>query len=171
MDVDQTGFIRGCSISENFVLATELIQCCHKHRAPTLVIKLDFAKAFDSVHWGSLLKILKVRGFPDKWAWWMDMLLMTSRSAVLVNGVPGPWIDCKRGLRQGVALSPYLFLLVVDVLQMLIKKDTSIRHPMTNGPCPVLQYTDDTIILVRADEGDVGRLRMLWTCSPRPPGC
>lgn len=90
IDVDQTGFIKGRSISENFVLATELVQCCHKHRAPTLVIKLDFAKAFDLVNWSSLLKILDARGFSEKWSRWMELLLKTSRSAVLVNGVPGP---------------------------------------------------------------------------------
>lgn len=50
VDVDQTGFIKGRSISENFVLATELVQCYHRRRAPTLVIKLDFAKAFDLVN-------------------------------------------------------------------------------------------------------------------------
>lgn len=96
VDVDQTGFIRGRSISENFVLATELVQCCHRRRAPTLVIKLDFAKAFDSVNWESLLKFLESRGFPAKWRRWMTMLLSTSKSAVLVSGVPGPWIQCKR---------------------------------------------------------------------------
>lgn len=30
IDVDQTGFIKGRSISENFVYAAELVQCCHK---------------------------------------------------------------------------------------------------------------------------------------------
>ena len=120
------------------MLATELVRCCHKRRAPTLVIKLDFAKAFDSVNWHSLLQILQVPGFLKKWLRWMEQLLRTSRSTVLVNGVPGPWIDYKRGLHQGDALSPYLFLLVADVLQMLIRKDTSILHPMADSPCPVL---------------------------------
>ena len=50
LDVDQTGFIKGRSITENFVYATELVQCCHKRKVPTLVIKLDFAKAFDTVN-------------------------------------------------------------------------------------------------------------------------
>jgi hypothetical protein len=62
IDVDQNEFIRGRAISKNFVLATELVQCCHRRRAPTLVIKLEFAKAFDSVNWESLLKILESRG-------------------------------------------------------------------------------------------------------------
>ena len=55
VDVDQTGFIRGRSISENFIYATELVQCCHRRKTPTIVLKLDFAKAFDSVNWDSLL--------------------------------------------------------------------------------------------------------------------
>jgi hypothetical protein len=87
------------------------------------VIKLDFVKAFDLVNWVSLLKILKVRGFPRKWCDWMRQLLVTSRLLVLLNGVPKPWITCKRGLRQGDALSPYLLLLVTDVLQSMIKAD------------------------------------------------
>ncbi|CAO2039280.1 unnamed protein product [Urochloa humidicola] len=54
IDVDQTGFIRGRSLSENFIYAVELVQCCNKRKLPTLVLKLDFAKAFDSVNWLSL---------------------------------------------------------------------------------------------------------------------
>lgn len=159
IDPDQTGFINGRSISENFVLATEMVQTCHKRRAPTLVLKLDFAKPFDSVNWGSLLMILRARGFPDTWCAWMERLLATSKSAVLVNGVPRPWISCKRGLRQGDAHSPYLFILVADVLQRLIKADASIKHPLTDGHAPVLQYADNTIILVHADHASVQRLK------------
>jgi len=159
VDIDQTGFIRGRSISENFVYATELVQFCHKNKKPTIVLKLDFAKAFDSVCWDSLLRILSARGFPHKWNQWILHLLQTSHSAVLVNGCPGNWIRCKRGLRQGDALSPYLFLLVADVLQRLIKTDNGIRHPVCDGPCPVLQYADDTLLLLRADVADVTRLK------------
>jgi hypothetical protein len=69
--LDQIGFIRGRSITENFVLATELVQCCHKTKIPTIVLKLDFAKAFDSVNWDSLLRILQTCGFPTRWCSWV----------------------------------------------------------------------------------------------------
>ena len=67
IDVDQKGFIRGCSISENFIYAMELVQCSNQRKLPTLVLKLDFAKAFDSVDWGSLAVVMRARGFPQQW--------------------------------------------------------------------------------------------------------
>lgn len=161
IDVDQTGFIRGRSISENFIYAIELIQCCYQRKAPTLVLKLDFAKAFDSVDWDCLEAVLQCRGFPNRWCEWIQALLKSSRLAVLVNGCPSPWISCKRGLRQGDPLSPYLFLIVANVLQTLIKAEGNrIRHPLTNQACPVLQYADDTLLVVRAESSDVSHLKM-----------
>lgn len=65
VDDDQTGFIKGRCISENFVYAPELLSCCYKRKAPTLVMKLDFRKAFDSVNWSSLDHILQACGFSD----------------------------------------------------------------------------------------------------------
>ncbi|CAO2197346.1 unnamed protein product [Urochloa humidicola] len=162
IDLDQTGFLKGRTISDSFVYATELVQVCHKRRTPTLVLKLDFAKAFDTVNWSSLMKIMETRGFNATWRQWIQQLLETSLTAVLVNGTPGPWFKCKRGLRQGDPLSPYLFLLVADVLQSMIKQDSSIRHPVCeNAPCPTLQYADDTLIVVRGAASDISNLKMI----------
>ncbi|CAO2142968.1 unnamed protein product [Urochloa humidicola] len=160
IDTDQTGFIRGRSIAENFIYALELIQCCNKRKLPTLVLKLDFAKAFDSVDWTALMDVLAARGFPELWCQWILSMLTTSKMAVLVNGSPGPWFGCGRGLRQGDPLSPYLFLLVADVLQQMVKMTGGIRHPAAPDlPCPVLQYADDTLILVRAELRDLELLK------------
>jgi hypothetical protein len=162
IDENQSGFMRGCSISENFVHAAEIIQVCHKRKVPAVALKLDFAKAFDSIDWTSLRLVLEARGFPPQWCDWMDAIFRTSKSAVLLNGVPGRWIDLKRGLRQGDPLSPYLYLLMGDLLQRMIQLDTVLRHPLAaNAPCPVLQYADDTLIILEASVPAAERLKKI----------
>lgn len=159
VSMDQTGFIKGRSITENFVLATELVQCCYRRKIPSFALKLDFAKAFDSVNWESLINILEVRGFSQRWCTWIKRLLQSSLSAVVLNGIPGKWITCKKGLRQGDLISPCLFLIVADVLPALVKRDGGVRHPIASDfPCPILQYADDTLILLPADRAQVQRL-------------
>lgn len=160
IDLHQTGFLKGRSISETFVFAAELVQTCNKRKLPTLVLKLDFAKAFDTVIWESLDTILGARGFHERWCAWMQDILSSSKSAVLVNGCSGPWITCKRGLRQEDPLSPYLFLLVADTLQALIRSATTVRHPVdSDSTCAVLQYADDTLIVLKGDIVDVQALK------------
>jgi exonuclease III len=160
IDIHQTGFVKGRSITDTFVYAAELVQTCHKRRLPTIVLKLDFAKAFDTVIWEGLRRVLQARGFDQRWIGWMLRLLVSSKSAVLVNGHPGPWITCKRGLRQGDPLSPYLFILVAETLQRMIRDADQIKHPTDEAlPCAVLQYADDTLIVFRADVAGAVKLK------------
>jgi hypothetical protein len=67
IDPDQTGFVHRRSIAENFIYATDLLKCCFKRKCPTAVLKLDFKKAFDSVAWESLDKMLAAQGFDSLW--------------------------------------------------------------------------------------------------------
>lgn len=160
---DQAGFVLGRCIAESFAYAADILHCCHRRNAPTLVLKLDFHKAFDCVNWDSLLRILRVRGFPEDWCQWVMTLLNTGKTAILLNGVPGRWINCRNGLRQGDPLSPYLFIIVADVLRRLLHHpdfSPSLDHPLVPGaPCPVLQYADDTLIFLRCSAGAIHQVK------------
>lgn len=67
----------------------------------------------------------------------------------------------KRGLRKGDPLPPYLFLIMADVLQTLIKAvGDRIRHPLTSQAYLVLQYADDMLLVIRAEGNNVSRLKI-----------
>ncbi|XBH98842.1 hypothetical protein VPH35_128292 [Triticum aestivum] len=105
---------------------------------------------------------MEVRGFPEQWCAWVDAILRSSCSAVLLNGVPGAWFPVRCGLRQGDPMSPYLFLLVADVLQRMVRRDPLLQHPVVEGGAPiVLQYADDTLIIIRASVEAAARLRRI----------
>ena len=127
-----------------------------------MIIKLDFAKAFDTVNWTGLLTVLKARGFNQTWQQWILQLLCTSKNAVLLNGVPGPWFTCKRGLRQGDPLSPLLFILCVDPLHRLLEAAT--RTDVLNtilGTAARMRtslYADDAVIFINPVRQEIDSL-------------
>ena len=109
--------------------------------------------------------IRRAKGFPRVWCDWIHNLNQTSQSAVLLNGKPDPWINCRQGLRQGDSLSPYLFIIVADVLQRLILQASAnglLSHPIDPSiPCPVLQYADDTLIILQDDLDQLQTLKSI----------
>jgi hypothetical protein len=66
-----------------------------------VILKLDYQKAFDKIEHQFILEILKHKGFSSKWVGWIDNLLKTCTSSVLLNGIPGKSFTCKRGVRLG----------------------------------------------------------------------
>lgn len=72
---------------------------------------------------------------------------------VLVNGSPKKEFNMQKGLRQGDALSPLLFNLVVEVLHLLLLKEENLSIilgiKLGNGPTlSHLQFADDTILFL-----------------------
>jgi hypothetical protein len=64
-----------------------------------IILKLDFEKAFDTVERSSIIQDMAHLGFPVKWLDWVHAILSSGSSAILLNGTPGKFFKCKRGVR------------------------------------------------------------------------
>jgi hypothetical protein len=97
----QSVFIKGSVIHDNFRYvhsADKILYVCN--RSPQL-LKVDTARAFDSVAWPILLQVMQHVGFSQWWRDWTSTLQSTASTRVCLNGVHGTRICHARGLRQG----------------------------------------------------------------------
>lgn len=68
---NQTGFVKGRNILEGVVVLHEVLHEFHKTKSRSLVLKIDFEKAYDRVRWDFLENAMKGKGFPSKWINWV----------------------------------------------------------------------------------------------------
>jgi hypothetical protein len=64
---NQYGFLKGRSIQDCLAWAFEFLYQCEASKKEIILLKLDFAKAFDTIDHSAMLKIMKQMGFSDKW--------------------------------------------------------------------------------------------------------
>lgn len=164
---NQSAFIKTHCIQDNFLYVQNLARNFHCTRTPTLMIKLDISKAFDSVSWPYPLDSLQRCGLGSRWREWVSILLATSNSAVILNGMPGPRIWHQCGVRQGDSLSLYLFILAIDVLYCLLSMATSEGwlSPL-NGrtvKARLSLYADDAMIFLRPTKEDIDNFKEIMT--------
>ncbi|RVX10466.1 hypothetical protein CK203_017040 [Vitis vinifera] len=67
-------------------------------------------------------EVLQKMGFGTKWVGWMWSCVSSAKFSILVNGVPAGFFPSTRGLRQGDPLSPYLFVMGMEVLDVFIRR-------------------------------------------------
>ena len=85
---NQSAFIKGHSIHGNFRSIQLTCKALHAKRDSCLVLKIDVAKAFDSVSGPFLLASLAHLGFSARWRDWTSLLLSTASTRILLNGRP-----------------------------------------------------------------------------------
>lgn len=139
----QSAFLLGRSIGDNIMLVQALCKDYHLNNGPPrCAMKIDLHKAFDSLNWDFLMAVLHSMNFPMifiNWihACWIHACISSAMFSIKINGCLEGYFKGNSGLRQRDPLSPYLFVLSMEVLTTCLKKFTSVRsfkyHWRTQG--------------------------------------
>ena len=163
INYDQTGFIKGRFIGENIRLIDSVICYAKDKNIPGLLLFLDFEKAFDTIEWSFIRKTFQHFGFGSSMLKWLNLFYCRPESCVLNNGWASEFFEIQRGVRQGCPLSPYLFVLSVEILAKAFRENTSIKGILVNNrEIKLSQYADDTtLILDGKKESLIASLKLL----------
>ncbi|XP_071906091.1 uncharacterized protein [Coffea arabica] len=149
----QSGFVRERIISDNFLLAQELLSSMGRtSRNADVALKLDMSKAYDRVSWVFLTMVLRRFGFGEQWIDRVWRLVSNIWFSVLVNGASVGFFKSTRGIRQGDPLSPGLFIIGAEVMSRSLNKlleNREFKCFLVPKGCPKithLSYTDDVLV-------------------------
>ncbi|XP_010523177.1 PREDICTED: uncharacterized protein LOC104801567 [Tarenaya hassleriana] len=155
---NQTAILKGRLMMENILLATELIREYNRKNTPaSAMVKIDIKKAFDTLSWEFLMRILRAMNLPTRFVNWIKACVTTPKFSIAINGELVGYFKGRRGLRQGDPLSPYLFILSMEVLSRMLDKGAASGrfrlHPRCSQPTIThLSFADDVKIFSSADK-------------------
>jgi len=166
----QTTFVKERKILDGILIASEVVYDAKKSKKELMLFKVDFEKAYDSVDWGYLDTVMNKMAFLLLWRKWIKECVSTATASVLVNGSPTKEFPLQRGLRQGDPLSPFLFLLAAEALNVLMSSVVENNLYMGYGVGKYnsvvvshLQFADDTLLLGEKSWANVRALREVLT--------
>lgn len=166
----QNGFLPGRVITDNISIAQELTHFVRNKKQGSdyfASIKLDMSKDFDRIRWDFLEQVLHLYGFPSHWIQLLMQCVTTVSYSVLVNGSCTPFFHPSQGLRQGDPLSPYLFVLCVDILSSMIGSAHSQGliegiQASTFGPSIThLLFADDSFLFLKVSTSGITTIQSI----------
>ena len=147
---NQTGFVHNRYIGDSIRSILDVIEFTKLKNIPGILLALDFEKAFDSLEWKYLNHVLLKYNFGNSFLQWIKTFYNGASSCMINNGHTSNYFKLGRGVRQGDPISPYLFLLAIEILAIKIRADEHIKGIKLYGhESKVIAHADDITSLLQ----------------------
>ena len=118
---EQNGFRKGKSTTDHISSLVNIIDTRKKLKKSTFCAFIDSKNAYDTIYMPMLWKRLTDIGISGKMFQAVKSLYTSVKSCVRVNSYRTEWFDVNCGLRQGGVLSPLLFNLFINDINVFLK--------------------------------------------------
>ena len=146
---DQTGYIKGRFIGCNIRQIEDVMIFTELNNTPGIILTIDFEKAFDSINWNFIDKALEAFNFGPIFRGYIRTLYKNIISTIINNGNISEWFSPRRGVRQGCPISPYIFIIAVELLAITIRENPEIKGiDIHDKVLKISQLADDTTCFV-----------------------
>lgn len=147
INLDQTGFICKRQASDNIRRTLHVLRHVSNHKVEAALVSLDAEKAFDSVRWNFLYKVLTKFRFHNNFTEIIKTLYDKPCARIKINGDLSDPFQLERGTRQGCPISPLLFALFIEPLSQWIRQNHSIKGvEIESGEHKLALFADDILL-------------------------
>ena len=161
---DQSAYIKQRYIGTNIRLVNDIFDFYNNSNKTGILLFTDFRKAFDSLEFNFLFKVLKFFGFKTSFIKWIQTIYNDSVACVKNNGHFSDFFSIHRGIKQGCSASALLFILCVEIMAIKIRESNTlkgIRHNAFHKHIKISQYADDTVIFLNNEAELAAALNLL----------